>query len=101
MIRPGLRGKFSRKVIGGRRYAEPFHRDGGSAMLYADRQNYGQRRTRGMVITSFSVVCYLALIGALILVVRWEAQRMMRKHARWQIRRVDVNTGKWADGEGD
>jgi hypothetical protein len=54
-----------------------------------------------MVITDFAMVCYVALIGALILFVRWGAQRMMRKHVGWQIRRVDVNTGKWADGEGD
>ena len=54
-----------------------------------------------MVITGFAIVCYLALIGALILLVRWEAQRMMRKRVGGQIRRVHVNTGKWADGEGD
>jgi len=54
-----------------------------------------------MVITGFAMACYLALIGALILLVRWEAQRMMRKPVRWQIRHVDVNTGKWANGEGD
>jgi hypothetical protein len=81
-------------------YIEHFHRIVRSAMLYADRRNYGQRRTR-MVITGFAMMCYLTLLGALIVLVRWEAQRMMRNSVGWQVRRVNANTGKWADGEGD
>ena len=32
-----------------------------------------------MVIIGFAMVCYLALIGNLILLVRWEAQRISRQ----------------------
>lgn len=38
-------------------------------------------RTHEMVVIGFAMVCYLALIGSLILLVRWEAQisRQRRK----------------------